>query len=379
MPRTWEGRRRNVTITLCGDRRGRTPMHTVAVGGRDPEAATALEREGLSELRPAKSGSRGWRYESCLQGLRRGDGGRGSHRVSAACPTSGRSRRLGRSVGSGESNSLPFIQAQAVRPGMVMFGEDGGYDIVESVESVPLEAPVYDLDIESTHNFVANGLVTLKSIYGFRGADITQHPEFRGRLRRRPRGPARAELPLDADDPERRERRRVEQPRPQGQVAVDRDRRGQPDQGARARRRARRGALRRRRDRAARRRGRVALRDRRLLPHQHAVAGDGGHAGPGADRLPGDRRHEVLRAGGDQGRGRLPHVPGQPRRRRRVHADRQLAQARDRADVALARARATRRRWASRRGRRPRTPRACRRSARRRSARSGASCRRWSG
>ena len=47
--------------------------------------------------------------------------------------------RLGRSVGSGESNSLPFIQAQAVRPGMVMFGEDGGYDIVESVEWVPLE------------------------------------------------------------------------------------------------------------------------------------------------------------------------------------------------------------------------------------------------
>ena len=42
VPRTWEGRRRNVTVTLCGDRRGRTPMHTVAVGGRDPEAAAAL-------------------------------------------------------------------------------------------------------------------------------------------------------------------------------------------------------------------------------------------------------------------------------------------------------------------------------------------------
>ena len=37
---------------------------------------------------------------------------------------------------------------------------------------------------------------------------------------------------------------------------------------------------------------------------------------------------------------RVPDLPGQPGRRRRVHADRQLAEARDRADVALARARA---------------------------------------
>ena len=40
-----------------------------------------------------------------------------------------------------------------------------------------------------------------QSIYGFRGADITQHPRLRGRLRRRQRRQARAELPLDADDP----------------------------------------------------------------------------------------------------------------------------------------------------------------------------------
>ena len=60
------------------------------------------------------------------------------------------------------------------------------------------------------------------------------------------------------------------------------------------------------------------------------------------DRLPGHRRHEVLRARRDQGRDRLPDVPRQPAGRRRVHARRQLAAARDRADVALARARARR-------------------------------------
>src|SRR5205823_10404423 len=35
-----------------------------------------------------------------------------------------------------------------------------------------------DLDIERTHNFVANGIVTHNSIYGFRGADIRNILEF---------------------------------------------------------------------------------------------------------------------------------------------------------------------------------------------------------
>ena len=137
------------------------------------------------------------------------------------------------------------------------------------------------------------------------------------------------------------------QPRADGQVAVDRSRRGRSDQGARARGRARRGAVRGGGDRAARRRGRLARGDRDLLPHQRAVAGARGHARAPRDRLPGHRRHEVLRARRDQGRDRLPDRARQPAGRRLLHARRQLAQARDRADVAVARARRTRRRWAS--------------------------------
>ena len=75
-------------------------------------------------------------------------------------------------------NSLPFMTAASVRPGMAMFTEDGGYDIVESVERVELDRPVYDLNVEGTHNFVAAGLVTHNSIYCFRGADITNILNF---------------------------------------------------------------------------------------------------------------------------------------------------------------------------------------------------------
>ncbi len=59
-----------------------------------------------------------------------------------------------------------------------MVNDLGEFDVVESVERVQLDRPVYDLDVERTHNFIANGLVTHNSIYAFRGADIRNIMEF---------------------------------------------------------------------------------------------------------------------------------------------------------------------------------------------------------
>jgi superfamily I DNA/RNA helicase len=176
VPPTYEGRRRNVTVTLCGDRRGRTPMHTVAIGGRDRDAAAAIEALGL-RVRPAKAGACGWRYESCFKDYRAAmDVVR---RIADVLPV--HLRRVGRFGApgeGGEANSLPFVEAQSIRPGMVMFAEGGGYDVVESVERIPLHGDVHDIDVEATHNFVANGIVTHNSIYSFRGADIRNILDF---------------------------------------------------------------------------------------------------------------------------------------------------------------------------------------------------------
>src|SRR3954452_3192047 len=58
---------------------------------------------------------------------------------------------------------LPTRAASAVQAGMVMLDEHGALDAVTGVELLALDEPVYDLDIERTHNFVANGIVTHNS------------------------------------------------------------------------------------------------------------------------------------------------------------------------------------------------------------------------
>ena len=85
-----------------------------------------------------------------------------------------------------------------------------------------------------------------------------QHPRLRGRLPGRQGREARAELPLDADDPRRRPRGRQPQRGPQGQEALDRSRRRLPDHAVRRLQRVRGGGVRRAPGREARRRRRAA-------------------------------------------------------------------------------------------------------------------------
>ena len=175
VPQTFAGRRRNVVVTLCADGSPRTLLHTVSIGGRDPETRAALEAIGLKVHSP-RPDKRGWRagayFHSVSEAMRLARRLESELDMTVRCVA-----RLG-APQRGLSNALPFMLASSVRPGMVMFSEYGDYDVVSRVERVVLSRPVYDIDIEGTHNFIAAGLVTHNSIYGFRGADITNILRF---------------------------------------------------------------------------------------------------------------------------------------------------------------------------------------------------------
>ena len=166
-----------------------------------------------------------------------------------------------------------------------------------------------------------------------------EHPRVRGRLSGRPRRQVGAELPLDADDPGRGERGHLAQPRADAEAPVDRCGRRRSRAGARAAGRPGRGAVGGGGDRATRRRGRAAVGDRRLLPHERAVARPPGPLDQPEHPVPGDRRPEVLRPGRGQGRHAVPGAAREPSGLDGVHAGRERSPPRDRADVAVTRAR----------------------------------------
>ena len=142
--------------------------------GATPRSGAALEAGGIS-VRDARGGS--WKVETCFKDFEAA--ARFADRVREHADVTVRyAARLGAPV-AGMKNSLPFMTAASVRPGMAMFTEDGGYDIVESVERVELDRPVYDLNVEGTHNFVAPGSSPTTRSTRFRGADITNILNFR--------------------------------------------------------------------------------------------------------------------------------------------------------------------------------------------------------
>jgi DNA helicase II / ATP-dependent DNA helicase PcrA len=171
-PQSRNSNRRNIVITLCADRRGSSPMHRISIVGVSAADRAKLTALGLS-VRPAKSvgSGRSWRFETVRNDF--GELMKIARRV--------RDELHGHYVLQGHmlERSLPFIHAAAIRPGMVMATESSEFDVVERVVHEDLEATVYDLNIEQTHNFVANGVVTHNSIYRWRGAKVENLHKFR--------------------------------------------------------------------------------------------------------------------------------------------------------------------------------------------------------
>jgi len=170
-PQGRDSKRRNIVITLCGDRRGARPMHRISMIGVDRGDAARLDALGFT-VRPAGRGKKSWRFET----VRRDFG----NLMDIA-------RKIRERFDDARfifqahilDRSLPFIAASSVRPGMVMADDAGRFDVVERVGREESAGEVYDLNVAGTHNFVANGIVTHNSIYRWRGARVENMQHFR--------------------------------------------------------------------------------------------------------------------------------------------------------------------------------------------------------
>jgi DNA helicase-2/ATP-dependent DNA helicase PcrA len=170
VPRGRHSCRRNIVITLCGDRHGSQPMHRISVIGLNAGDRALLESLGL-RVRVAKADRPSWRLETV-----RADFGE-----LMAMARRIREQLQGQYILQGHmlGRSLPFITASSIRPGMVMATQETGFDVVERIEEFRSSADVYDLNVERTHNFIASGLITHNSIYRWRGARVENLHQFR--------------------------------------------------------------------------------------------------------------------------------------------------------------------------------------------------------
>jgi DNA helicase-2/ATP-dependent DNA helicase PcrA len=169
-PQGRNSNRRNIVITLCGDRHGGAPMHRISIAGVSGKDRAELEAMGLS-VRAAKAHGGSWRYETVRADF--GELMTIARRI--------RDRLGGRFILQGHmlKRSLPFITAASIRPGMVMVNDAGRFDVVERIEREDHDADVYDINVERTHNFIAGGVVTHNSIYRWRGARVENLNQFR--------------------------------------------------------------------------------------------------------------------------------------------------------------------------------------------------------
>jgi DNA helicase-2/ATP-dependent DNA helicase PcrA len=169
-PQGRNSNRRNIVITLCGDKRGGAPMHRISIVGVSAKDRAVLEGMGLS-VRAAKSQRGSWRYETV----------RANFGELMEIARAIRERLESQYVLQGHllNRSLPFVTAASIRAGMVMAADSGKFDVVTRIERESYDGEVFDLNVERTHNFIGGNVVTHNSIYRWRGARVENLNQFR--------------------------------------------------------------------------------------------------------------------------------------------------------------------------------------------------------
>jgi DNA helicase-2/ATP-dependent DNA helicase PcrA len=163
-------RRQTLNLTMFGDARGEISSHRVQWCSNRADMADRLRAAGYA-VRPGRHASE--RVETSRRdyvdavSLAREVAAAGGLSVNRRAAIAGR--------------VWSFQPLSHLHPGMQVLVERDGVLEPHTIDEVfvePYDGPVFDLEVEHTHSYVAGGVLVHNSIYQFRGADIRNILEF---------------------------------------------------------------------------------------------------------------------------------------------------------------------------------------------------------
>lgn len=160
-----------VTITLCADHHNNSPIHCMTITGSRQNDWHILKSLGLYTSSVNDTDKDIWVLKKTYHDFREM-----MESIRYIRTTLDIAIRLNGQI---LKQPLPFIHAASIRTGMVMATSAGKLSVVRDIEYIHSDTFVYDINVEHSHNFIANDIVTHNSIYSWRGACVENMQNFK--------------------------------------------------------------------------------------------------------------------------------------------------------------------------------------------------------
>ena len=142
--------------------------HRISLVSASPALEERLRGLGQWSIREAKAGSKSWRIETARKDYHE------CREFVRTLAATGNLEIHEKARLTADEGNFDLMPASNLQPGMVIpiLSEKGiQQELIETIEEKPYTGPLYDLSVENTHNYAANGIIAHNSIYSWRQAD----------------------------------------------------------------------------------------------------------------------------------------------------------------------------------------------------------------